>query len=71
MPKFDGTGPNGKGPMTGRGSGYCVIPLNTTEQELGFLKNQERVLKQQLNHMATRIKSLNAPGAKTTIRSNR
>jgi hypothetical protein len=75
MPKFDGTGPNGKGPMTGRGSGYCVIPLNTTEQEFGFLRNQERVLKQQLNQIATRIKSLNAPGAKTTIkttiRSNR
>ena len=33
MPKFDGTGPNGKGSVTGRGSGYCVIPLNTTERE--------------------------------------
>ena len=41
MPKFDGTGPNGKEPMTGRGGGYCVISLNTTEQEIGFLKNQE------------------------------
>jgi hypothetical protein len=25
MPGFDGTGPQGKGPMTGRGSGYCVL----------------------------------------------
>jgi len=25
MPSFDGTGPQGKGPMTGRGSGYCVL----------------------------------------------
>jgi hypothetical protein len=25
MPGFDGTGPQGKGPMTGRASGYCVL----------------------------------------------
>ena len=23
MPRFDGTGPDGKGPMTGRGLGKC------------------------------------------------
>ena len=69
MPKLDGTGPNGKGPISGRGSGYCIIPLNTTEQELEFLKNQERVLRRQLKHIGTRIKSLNAPGVKTAIRS--
>lgn len=27
MPRFDGTGPLGKGPMTGRGEGYCAIRL--------------------------------------------
>jgi hypothetical protein len=27
MPRFDGTGPMGQGPMTGRGNGYCVLPL--------------------------------------------
>jgi hypothetical protein len=27
MPGFDGTGPLGLGPMTGRGMGYCVMPL--------------------------------------------
>ena len=53
MPKFDGLGPNGKGPMTGRGSGYCIIPLNTPEEELDFLKNQEQALKKQLKHVAT------------------
>ncbi|MCG9479393.1 MAG: DUF5320 domain-containing protein [Actinomycetia bacterium] len=26
MPGFDGTGPAGMGPMTGRGDGYCVMP---------------------------------------------
>jgi hypothetical protein len=25
MPAFDGTGPLGKGPFTGRGQGYCVV----------------------------------------------
>jgi len=27
MPGFDGTGPGGLGPMTGRGEGYCAIVL--------------------------------------------
>jgi hypothetical protein len=31
MPGFDGTGPAGMGPMTGRGRGYCVVPLNSTK----------------------------------------
>jgi hypothetical protein len=30
MPGFDGTGPLGLGPMTGRGMGYCVMPLPQT-----------------------------------------
>jgi hypothetical protein len=25
MPRFDGTGPRGEGPMSGRGQGYCVL----------------------------------------------
>ena len=28
MPGFDGTGPFGQGPMTGKGRGYCIIPLD-------------------------------------------
>lgn len=32
MPGFDGTGPRGQGPMTGRGEGYCAIPLDRTAQ---------------------------------------
>jgi hypothetical protein len=27
MPRFDGTGPQSQGPMTGRGDGYCAIRL--------------------------------------------
>ena len=27
MPRFDGTGPCGQGPMTGRGEGYCAVRM--------------------------------------------
>jgi len=27
MPRFDGTGPQGQGPMTGRGEGYCAVEV--------------------------------------------
>jgi len=65
MPNYDGTGPGGKGPMTGHGRGYCVISLNSSEQELNFLKNQEKALAQQLKVIRTRIK-----GVKTTKEVN-
>jgi hypothetical protein len=58
MPNYDGTGPDGKGPMTGFGRGYCVIPISSSEQELKLLKNQEHVLKAQLNQIRNRIKGL-------------
>jgi hypothetical protein len=31
MPNCDGTGPQGRGPMTGRGLGYCVLRESETE----------------------------------------
>jgi hypothetical protein len=42
--------------MTGRGSGFCVIPLNTTEKELNFLKTQEQTLRKQLKNVMTRMR---------------
>jgi len=36
MPGFDGTGPSGKGPMTGRGQGFCV--LTKLEENPGQVK---------------------------------
>jgi hypothetical protein len=60
MPKKDGTGPTGKGPLTGRGSGKCIIPLNTKEEELDYLKNREKVLRDELRHVETRVKVLEA-----------
>ena len=56
MPSYDGSGPDGKGPMTGFGRGYCVIPITSSEQEIDLLKNQEYVLQAQLKHIRNRIK---------------
>jgi hypothetical protein len=35
MPRGNGAGPNGSGPMTGRGAGYCGAPGNGKGQGLG------------------------------------
>jgi hypothetical protein len=32
MPGYDGTGPAGAGPMTGKGRGYCVMELPDDEK---------------------------------------
>ncbi len=31
MPGFDGTGPQGRGPMTGRAMGYCILKQSQNE----------------------------------------
>ena len=36
MPGFDGSGPQGKGPMTGRGMGFCV--LQESQDKSGHLR---------------------------------
>jgi len=46
MLSFDGTGPFGKGPMTGCGRGYCVLPISTPKQV-------------QLKQVRVRIKGVN------------
>jgi hypothetical protein len=39
MPGFDGTGPRGGGPMTGRAGGYCLLKISDTagEPRTGFI----------------------------------
>jgi hypothetical protein len=32
VPRFDGTGPRGAGPMTGRGQGYCILQLSDEDR---------------------------------------
>jgi hypothetical protein len=56
MPNYDGTGPDGKGPMTGFGRGYCVIPITSSEQEIELLRNQKHLLRAQLRQIGNRIK---------------
>lgn len=38
MPGYDGTGPAGRGPMTGRGDGFCLLKLPSIPDEplIGF-----------------------------------
>jgi len=33
MPGYDGTGPKGRGPMTGQGGGYCMLKLPGSSDE--------------------------------------
>jgi hypothetical protein len=58
MPNRDGTGPEGKGPMTGRGMGDCVIPITSSKQELDLLLNQVQLLQAQLDKTRAKIKAL-------------
>jgi hypothetical protein len=54
MPAFDGTGPRGQGPMSGRGEGYCVMVIpapETREQPHGYagLEGRPVRMEQQTN----------------------
>jgi hypothetical protein len=44
MPGYDGTGPKGQGPMTGRGRGFCIlkIPRAAGEPLTGFVGKSGR-----------------------------
>ena len=54
MPRFDGTGPNGQGPRTGRGLGPCEVttdkinerrpvnPLGTRHRPMGRMQRNRR-----------------------------
>ncbi len=64
MPKRDGTGPYGNGPMSGKGDGICIIPLDESPQEIKFLKSRERALQQQLQFTRDRIKLILSKGKK-------
>ena len=44
MPGFDGKGPEGKGPLTGRRRGNCSDSENTVEQKTESAKSGEEVM---------------------------
>jgi hypothetical protein len=58
MPNRDGTGPEGKGPLTGRGMGDCVIQITSSRQELDFLVNQVQLLQAQIEKSRAKIKAI-------------
>ncbi len=45
MPNFDGSGPKGKGPLTGQGMGFCVVELNTDKlKDNKNIENKEDIM---------------------------
>ena len=42
MPGYDGRGPRGEGPLTGRGEGYCAVTQPRTGRPYGFAGLQGR-----------------------------
>lgn len=41
MPGFDGTGPIGKGPFTGRGMGYCIENIDSKDNKNQKIREKE------------------------------
>lgn len=39
MPSYDGMGPLGQGPMTGRGQGYCILPYTKVPRSEEYEQN--------------------------------
>ena len=73
MPGFNGTGPMGLGPMTGRGMGYCVLPCSShgengsafvvaNKKVLDVLKGQAEYLQNQLEQTKKRLAKLEQAG---------
>ena len=52
MPKFDGTGPMGQGPRTGRGLGNCpsvgTEAVLTKEEQKKLLLEEKEIIEQKL-----------------------
>lgn len=73
MPRFDGTGPNGAGPMTGRGFGPCGVGgrcgvrgnfgrgfrrFISPKNELAALEDEEKMLEEELAALREQKKAL-------------
>jgi len=70
MPNFDGTGPLGKGPMTGRGEGYCILKMSTNSNTVTFdgyagITGQPIKYKSQINGK-NRKEAMTMPGGDRT-----
>ncbi len=62
MPGFDGTGPRGTGPMTGFGGGYCIVVLDTPEEELELLRKQARFQQGRFTRYRAAFKAIQESG---------
>jgi len=73
MPRLNGMGPTGAGPMTGRGMGLCMGrgfrrgvgrcfyngDYRIEEDDKTFLERQKRILEANLDSIKTRLSELN------------
>ncbi len=60
MPRFDGTGPLGSGPLTGRGLGECRYKRRffTRKEEVEELKEEAERLEEDLRAVKERISEM-------------
>lgn len=72
MPGFDGTGPMGKGPMTGGCRGYCVMldsraPMAEPDRtdELSFLKQWAGTIQNRIHWLNDRLQAINRQSGET------
>lgn len=57
MPRFDGTGPNGRGPMTGRGMGRCNNKV--VVKDSGFNNEKSKLdIVEEISKLEKRIEEL-------------
>jgi archaellum component FlaC len=52
--------------MTGRGRGYCAVPLSARVEDLDYLKEQARAMRRELEQIESRIKKLEKPNSAVT-----
>jgi len=64
MPNFDGTGPLGNGPYTGRGDGFCIFKKDATNRWYGFAGN--KMHPQEFRQTKSRKKAMKMPGGDRT-----
>jgi len=73
MPGYDGTGPKGLRPMTGRGGGFCLLKLPSSPDEslTGFAGRSGYPVRIPSHGMKTDLESLRARiwNVETAIRS--
>jgi len=52
VPRYDGTGPRGQGPMTGHGMGFCIMRVNEDglSDLKGFAGIQGKIISEKINN---------------------